>query len=42
MLSAITNLAFLAANPVWYTLMIALDILIIYAITMYGGDREYY
>ncbi len=42
MLSAITNLVFLAANPVWYTLMIALDILIIYAITVYGGDREYY
>ena len=42
MLSAITNLAFLSAAPVWYSLMIALDILIIYAVTVHGGNREYY
>lgn len=37
--SAITNLAFLSAAPVWYALMIVMDILIIYAVTAYG-DRE--
>lgn len=41
MLSAITNLSFLSAAPVWYTIMIVIDILVIYAVTMYGGDREY-
>ena len=41
MLSAVTNLAFLSAAPVWYTMMIVLDILVIYAVTVYGGDREY-
>ena len=37
--SAITNLAFLSAAPVWYSLMIVMDILIIYAVTVYG-DRQ--
>ena len=41
MVSAVTNLAFLAAAPVWYTLMIGLDILVIYAVTVHGGDREF-
>ena len=41
MISAITNLAFLSAAPVWYTIMIVMDILVIYAVTMYGGEREY-
>ncbi len=41
MLSAISNLAFLSAAPVWYTIMIVIDILVIYAVTMYGGEREY-
>jgi len=42
MVSAVTNLAFLSAAPVWYTMMIVLDILVIYAVTVYGGDnREY-
>ena len=41
MLSAVTNLAFLSAAPVWYTMMIVLDILVIYAVTVYGGDRVY-
>ena len=42
MISAITNLTFLSAAPVWYSIMIVLDILIIYAVTVYGGNREYY
>lgn len=33
MLSALVNLAFLSAYPLWSTIMIALDILIIYAVT---------
>ena len=37
--SAITNLAFLSAAPVWYAMMIVMDILIIYAVTVYG-DRQ--
>lgn len=33
--SAVTNLAFLSAAPVWYALMILIDILIIYAVTVH-------
>jgi hypothetical protein len=40
--SAIANLAFLAANPFWFGLMIAIDVLVIYAVTTYGGkEREF-
>jgi hypothetical protein len=38
MLSALVNLAFIAALPVWATLAIAFDVLIIYAITTHGGE----
>jgi hypothetical protein len=38
--SAITNLAFLAASPFWYGLMIALDVLVIYAVTTHGGTER--
>jgi hypothetical protein len=38
--SACTNLAFLSANPVWFGLMITLDVLVIYAVTMHGGDER--
>jgi hypothetical protein len=42
MASAVTNLAFLAANPFWFGLMIVLDVLVIYAVTAYGGKvREF-
>jgi hypothetical protein len=37
--SAITNLGFLAANPVWFGLMIMLDVLVIFAVTTHGGSR---
>ena len=38
LLSAIVNLAFLSAYPVWSAIMIALDILVIYAVTAHGAE----
>ena len=40
MVSAIVNLAFLAAFPVWAIIMITLDVIIIYAITAHGGELK--
>lgn len=37
-ISAIVNLAFLAAFPVWAILMIVLDVLVIYAVTAHGKE----
>jgi hypothetical protein len=37
-LSAIVNLAFLAAYPIWSVLMITLAVLVIYAITAHGEE----
>ena len=37
-LSAIVNLAFLPAYPVWSLMMIGLDVLIIWAIVVHGGE----
>ncbi|MEU8234733.1 hypothetical protein AB0C12_34515 [Actinoplanes sp. NPDC048967] len=39
-LSALVNLAFLSAYPIWSTIIIALDVLVIYALTMHGGEVE--
>ncbi|HET7487835.1 MAG TPA: hypothetical protein VFJ85_07895 [Acidimicrobiales bacterium] len=39
-LSAIANLAFLAAYPVWAVTIIAIDVIIIYAITVHGREIE--
>jgi len=36
--SAVTNLVFLAASPVWSVLMITIDVLIIYAIVVHGRE----
>jgi hypothetical protein len=36
--SAVVNLGFLAANPVWSTIMIALDVIVIYAVTVHGRE----
>lgn len=36
LISAVVNLAFLSAYPVWSAIMIALDILVIYAVTVHG------
>lgn len=41
-LSLLTNVSFLSANPWWFTTMIVLDILVIYAVTVHGGAEEGY
>lgn len=38
MFSAIVNLGFLAAYPFWSALMILLDVLVIWAITVHGSE----
>src|SRR5215218_3932487 len=38
--SAIGNFAFLAAYPLWSTLMIAMNIMIIYAVTVHGAEMK--
>ena len=38
-LSAIINLAFMSAYPIWSVIMITIDILMIYAVTVHG-DRD--
>ena len=38
--SAIVNIAFLSAYPIWSTIMIALDILIIWALTVHGAEMK--
>lgn len=37
-INALSQLAFLAAYPVWATLIIALDVLVIWAIVVHGGE----
>jgi hypothetical protein len=37
-LSAIVNLAFVAAYPVWSILVIALDVIVIYALAVHGRE----
>jgi hypothetical protein len=39
-LSAITNLAFMSAYPLWSAIMIAVDILVIYAVTAHGDPQS--
>jgi hypothetical protein len=38
LLSAVVNVGFLAAYPIWSTIMIAVDILIIWALTVHGDE----
>ena len=38
--SAVVNLAFLAAYPGWSALVIAFDVLVIYALLVHGSDLE--
>jgi hypothetical protein len=38
--SAIVNLAFIAASPVWSVLVIVLDVIVIYAIVVHGGELK--
>jgi hypothetical protein len=37
-LSALVNLAFIAAYPVWSTIMITIDVIVIYAIIVHGRE----
>ena len=39
-LSAIVNMAFVAAYPVWSVIMIALDVIVIYAIVVHGRELK--
>lgn len=39
-LSAILNIGFLAAFPIWSTTMIALDVLVIWAVTVHGREMK--
>lgn len=39
-ISAILNLAFLAAYPIWSTIVIAVDIIVIYAIVVHGRELQ--
>ena len=38
MVSAVTSVGFLPAYPVWSGMMIAFDVVIIWAITVHGGE----
>ncbi|HEY6749153.1 MAG TPA: hypothetical protein VI357_25970 [Mycobacteriales bacterium] len=40
MVSAIVNIAFLAAYPVWSTIMITIDLLVIWALTVHGAETK--
>jgi hypothetical protein len=41
-LSALVNLAFITAYPVWSTIMITLDVIVIYAIIVHGREVQAY
>jgi hypothetical protein len=40
MLSALVNVAFLAAYPLWSVIMIAVDVLVIWSITLHGHEMK--
>ena len=40
MASALVNLAFLAAYPIWSMMMIAFDVLVIWALTVHGAEMR--
>jgi len=40
-LSALVNLAFLPAYPIWSTIVIALDVIVIYALCAHGREVKY-
>jgi len=39
-LSAIVNMAFISAYPVWSTIVIAIDVVVIYAIIVHGRELK--
>jgi uncharacterized membrane protein len=41
-LSALVNLAFISAYPVWSTILIAFDVIVIYAIIVHGRELKGY
>ncbi|HYN95536.1 MAG TPA: hypothetical protein VES42_16945 [Pilimelia sp.] len=40
LVSAVTNLVFIAAYPVWSTIVIVVDILVIYALAVHGREVQ--
>lgn len=40
-LSSLVNMAFLPAYPIWSTIVIAMDVLVIYALTAHGREIRY-
>jgi hypothetical protein len=38
MISAVVNIGFLSAYPIWSALMIGIDVLVIWALTVHGGE----
>ena len=38
--SALTNIAFMAANPIWASIIIAFDVILIYAIAVHGREAR--
>lgn len=40
LVSSVVNIAFLSAYPIWSTIMIAVDILVIWAITVHGREMK--
>ena len=40
MVSAVVNVSFLAAYPIWSAMMIVVDVLVIWAITVHGGELK--
>jgi hypothetical protein len=40
-LSAVLNISFLAAYPIWAAMMIGFDVLVIWALTVHGEEMRY-
>jgi hypothetical protein len=40
LVSAILNLVFISAYPVWSTILIAIDVIVIYAIVVHGRELK--
>lgn len=40
LVSAVVNIGFLSAYPIWSAIMIAVDILVIWALTVHGGEMQ--
>jgi hypothetical protein len=39
-LNALSQLAFLSANPIWATIVIAMDVLVLWAVVVHGGVAQ--